>query len=381
MMKKKELVTPNLVHKTELEDVLIYEAEVVLANIIEQNDFNDLITNNPEQESLLKAVYKLCRSGEKNIYVLRTLPLQIPKSIVYELFPDIHLTEFYKPIDDETLELISGYVPLHLEEIIRSKLLPTVLPIDNNDKKIISNIQSAAIVHSYFLFNNIKNQYFYKKSHEHVPGMMLIEAARQAVYDYVYSTSGHVFKEVSISMTNLEVNFLGYTVSSYPVELLFSHKDYVRRFKPKTIEKKAWFYQRGKLTGTFCLIGGIIPMSIFPRLRNENYLKALNFYPFDENMKLKVLSDENSEVLHKKIICLSLTGIIIENDGTNMHNVSNVVLMDKHEFSIKKHEIKEEDNNCLSLLFDNLSKSQLLTLNNIINTSFYHRRMFEALNI
>ena len=64
-----------------------------------------------------------------------------------------------------------------------------------------------------------------------------------------------------------------------------------------------------------------------------------------------------------------------------MHNVSNVVLMDKHEFSIKKHEIKEDDNNCLSLLFDNLSKSQLLTLNNIINTSFYHRRMFEALNI
>nr|WP_255306875.1 AfsA-related hotdog domain-containing protein [Gilliamella apicola] len=241
-------------------------------------------------------------------------------------------------------------------------------------------MQSAATVYSYFLFNDTENQYFYKKNHEHVPGMMLIEAARQAVYDYVYSISGHVFKEVSISMTSLEVNFLGYTVSSYPVELLFSHKDHVRRYKPKTIEKKAWFYQRGKLTGTFCLVGGIIPMSIFSRLRNENYAKAHDFYPFNKDISLKVLSDSGKE-LCKKIVSLSLTGVTIEDDENDITNISSVILQDKYEFSIKQYEVKEANNNWHHLIFDDLSKSQLLTLNNMINTSFFQRPMFEALDI
>ena len=379
-MYKKKLVDTNLVHKSEIEDVLIYEPNIVLINKIAENDFNDLILRNPEQEHLFRSIYKQCKYKDQYVYILRTLPLEIAKDVACTLFSDIQLSEFYEKSNDETLELIGSFMPLHLEDIIRSRLLPDIPSISDDDKKTISALQSTATVYSYLLFNDTKNQYFYKKNHEHVPGMMLIEAARQAVYDYVYSLSGHVFKDVSISISSLHVDFLSYTVSSYPVELLFSHKDYVRRYKPKTIEKKAWFYQRGKLTGTFCLIGGIIPMSIFSRLRNENYSKTHDFYPFDKDTSLKVLSDNGKELI-KKIVSLTLKGVIIEDYENDITNISSVILQDKYEFSIKQSEVKEANNNLHHLIFKDLSKSQLLTLNNMINTSFFHRPMFAALDI
>ncbi|KFA59209.1 hypothetical protein A9G48_08130 [Gilliamella sp. wkB18] len=379
-MDKKALVDSYIVHKSEVEDVLIYEPSIVLLNMIKEDDFNDLILSNPEHEHLLKSVYKRCKSNKQHIYTLRTLPIEISKDVACTILSDIHIAEFYKPLDDNTLELISAYMPLHLEEIIRSRLLPNIPPINDDDKRAISNIQNTAPIYSYFLFNNTKNQYFYKKVHEHVPGMMLLEAARQAAYDYVYSTTGHKYKEVSISMTSLGVNFLDYVVSSYPLEILFSQKDYVRRVKPKILEKKAWFYQKGKLKGTFSLNCAVIPMSIFPRLRNEHYAKTHNFYPFDKDMSIKVFSN-NGQESNKKIIYLSLTGITIESDKDDNANISSVILLNKHEFSIKQHTTIETNSNWHYLIFDDLSKSQLLTLNNIINTSFYHKPMFDELNI
>ncbi|OCG21771.1 hypothetical protein [Gilliamella sp. App4-10] len=134
-MCKKKLVNSYLVHKSELEDVLIYESNIVLINKIEENDFNDLILHNPEQEHLFRSVYKQCKSEDHYVYILRTLPLEITKDLACTLFSDIQLSGFYEKSDDETLELIVSYMPLHLEEVIRSRLLPDIPSISNDDKK------------------------------------------------------------------------------------------------------------------------------------------------------------------------------------------------------------------------------------------------------
>ncbi|MCO6524128.1 MAG: hypothetical protein J6562_03795 [Candidatus Schmidhempelia sp.] len=380
MSSMKELVTPSLVHKTEIDDVLIYCSETVLINIIKENDFNNLISQNLAHENLLKSVYKKWEQENVCIYIIRTLPLKMPKSLTNTLFFDIDLSNFYKPIDEDNLGLITCYMPLHVEEIIRNRLLPNIAPINSSDKEIIASLQNTAPVHSYFLFNNIENKYFYKKKHEHIPGMMLIEAARQAVYDYVYSLSGYRFKDVSISMSQLEVNFFNYTVSAYPVELLFSQKDYIRRYKPKTLQKKAWLYQRGKFMGTFILTGNVIPMIIFPRLRNQNYPKQHQFYPFNKDTYLRILHS-SGKILSKRIIYLTLEGIAIDYNDPDGSEITSVTLMDECNFPIKKYEMENINHNLCYLIFDNLSKVQLLTLNNIINTYYYHQAMFKALNM
>ena len=39
------------------------------------------------------------------------------------------------------------------------------------------------------MFNDTKNYFFYRKHHEHVPGIMLMEVARQAMYAQFYKYS------------------------------------------------------------------------------------------------------------------------------------------------------------------------------------------------
>lgn len=373
----KNLVYAPKLHKNCTSDVLIYEPDIVLISLLTIDEFNTLSEKNTYNDNLLNFNYIFC--PKRNIYRLRTLPSIIEKKTKNELLSYLNINNFYESLPNEDeLYLTSIYVPLHVEEALRQVFFPDIAPINSEDKEKISKLQKTAPVHSYFLFNNTKDEYFYKKKHEHVPGMMLIEAARQAVYDYVYTHSGHVLKEVSISMSNLNVEFLDYTVSSYPIELLFSHKEYESRYKPKNIDKKAWFYQRGKLTGTFSLEGGVIPMSIFPRLRNEKYSIDHHFYPFDDTyIKLKnYLHEEKSH----KIIYLSLKHITIEATTFHEMNISEIIL-ENDKFPIKEFRKNKDNDQHYDLFFEKLSKDQILILNNVINSSYFNKSKFKYMGI
>lgn len=88
------------------------------------------------------------------MYILRTLPIEIAKDVACISFSDIQLSDIYEKSDDEMLEMIGSFMPFHLEEIIRSRLLPDIPSINDDDKKTISALQSATTVYSYPLVND-----------------------------------------------------------------------------------------------------------------------------------------------------------------------------------------------------------------------------------
>ncbi len=372
----KDLIECSLVHKTDANDVLIYKPEIVLKSVITQSEYEILLTRSAGQKELIDSVY--CASDD--VYILRTLPKSIAQSNSMSKLLNINLEKFYLSDGDGGLNIVPEYVPLHVEEIIRCQLLPDVPPIPHAVKEIISALSDDAVVNSYMLLNNTKDLYFYKKNHEHIPGMMLIEAARQAAYDYVYKYSGYVFKSVSISMSKIDVDFFDYSISSYPVEILFSHRDKLRRQKPKKIEKQAWFYQRGRLTGTFYLEGGIIPMTIFPQMRNEKYPKEHLFFPFKDNRYVEIL-DADLNALRSRVISLSLCSLTVAHEEINQFRKISGLIIGGITFPMEGYSISPANENELNIELGALSKAQKLLINNIINTHYYHKDTFELMGL
>ncbi|RJF54794.1 hypothetical protein D4100_17120 [Serratia inhibens] len=376
MNSNKDLVECSLVHKTDANDVLVYKPEIVLKSVITQSEYKDLVHLLPGEQQKIDSVYY----ASEDIYILRTLPHCIPQSVGASMLSEINLEGFYVSDGNGMLKIVPQYVPLHVEEAIRRKLSPHTLPIQQAEKEIIASLSNDAVVNSYMLLNNTRDLYFYKKNHEHIPGMMLIEAARQAAYDYVYKYTGYAFKSVSISMSKIDVDFFDYSISSYPVEILFSHRDKVRRHKPKKIEKQAWFYQRGRLTGTFYLEGGIIPMTIFPQMRNEKYPKEHLFFPFKDNRYVEIL-DSNLDALTMKVISLSLCSITVENDYNSQTMNITDLRIGGVTFPMEGYSLNPNNRNELNIALGGLSKSQKLLLNNIINTHYYHKDTFELVGL
>lgn len=371
MISDKEIIDFTLLHKTERKDVLIYKPEVVLKSVLTPEEYAKLEICLGEDSRSAGEVYIRC----EDVFILRTLPKMIPEETVNTVLKEISLKNFYADDGEGMFNIIPQYIPLHVEEAIRSNLKPNSPPLLQSEKNKISMHYDEATVNSYFLLNNTCDEFFYKKNHEHIPGMMLIEAARQAVYDYVYTHSGHEFGTVSISMSKIEVVFSDYSVSSYPVEILFSHHEKIRRQKPKKIEKKAWYYQRGKLTGTFFLEGGIIPISTFDALRNEKYSKKHQFFPLKDNRFIEISTAERQS-LKMKVASLTLNEIIVENSYNYQFDEIKGILIEGIVFPIEKFLSSAESDNEICITFGTLSRSQKLLINKIINTHYYHKDSF-----
>lgn len=127
-------------------------------------------------------------------------------------------------------------------------------------------------------YNDLNNYFFYKKHHEHVPGMMTIEAGRQTVYAHFYRYSGIKRGEVSISIANLSTNFYAYTDSNYPVRIVVEDVD--PSMNPhKWLHKRATFYQRGMKIAQFELTGPVTQMSKFKKRRLVPINEAHDFEP------------------------------------------------------------------------------------------------------
>lgn len=127
-------------------------------------------------------------------------------------------------------------------------------------------------------YNDLNNYFFYKKHHEHVPGMMTIEAARQTVYAHFYRYSGVKRGEVTISIANLSIDFYAYTNSNYPVRLVVEDADPTMN-PQKWLHKRTTFYQNGIKIAKFELTGPVIALAKFKKKRIVPITEAHDFEP------------------------------------------------------------------------------------------------------
>lgn len=69
---------------------------------------------------LFRSVYKQRRCDDQYVYIVRTLPIEIAKDVACISISGIQLSDFAEKNDDETLEMIDSFMPVHLEEIIEA---------------------------------------------------------------------------------------------------------------------------------------------------------------------------------------------------------------------------------------------------------------------
>ncbi|WP_338639773.1 AfsA-related hotdog domain-containing protein [Burkholderia pyrrocinia] len=275
-------ITPDIVHKDSVHAVLIAGENHIIPVWIEEAQCVTLEEHwSVDDIDRFNAIYR----KEDGFFVLKGVPLYLSRGVVESGKDfDLDLSEYYA-LDAGRYRIDARYLPRSVETCLRRRFFPAVVPPGEQAIAHIARLLTrspdwnAAPMSSYRMVNDTENYFFYRKPHEHVPGLMLIEVARQSMYHYLYNFSGYERGDVSISMSRLDVRFVSYVESAYDVEVLVTQTEGVTRIKPRFIDKTASFYQNGRLVAQVHLVGGAMKVDVFRRMRVLNVPESHWFVP------------------------------------------------------------------------------------------------------
>lgn len=274
-------VSRDVVHKSHDDDVLIYDARPLLPSWLPAT-VAQAAGAAPSTMEALTLAYR--PDGER--WILRALPTYIRLETLEPCGLTACLEEIQAnyELQADTLVLTG----IRVLESTQAKL--SALVQDGTSLSIAQRRQvHDALRHLpgypiqgmvYFtMFNDTSNYFFYRKHHEHVPGLMLIEVARQAMYAQYYEHSGFARGEVSISIVDLLSSFPRYTESSYQVDVLVCDYDEQPQLRARKVDKRARFFQGNELVADIRLRGEAIKMPVFKRMRNISINSSHWFRP------------------------------------------------------------------------------------------------------
>jgi len=328
-MNSADSIDPHLLHKDTPRDVLIGRPRLILPSFLSASIGADILAGPPQDQDLFKQLYR----AQDGRYVLRHLPLTLSAEQAGTLSTfEIRLADFYTECDDRFI-LTAEFIPHQAQRYLAQHFQGDDAHIPPDQViRMIECLESLAQWDkarqgSYLLINDTKNYYFYNKQHEHVPGLMLIEVARQAMYHYVYNYLGHQRGAVSISIEDLRISFNAYTESAYEVEVVVQQTHGLKRSQPKSIDKCANFYQNGRLVSRLWLQGAVIKLPLFKRMRSLNYPQDHWFTPSDRLPK-NILVHHADSALQARLSLLSVLGVLVTHqaEGINWSTVTTVSL-------------------------------------------------------
>ncbi|WP_414440211.1 AfsA-related hotdog domain-containing protein [Burkholderia sp. 22PA0106] len=157
-----------------------------------------------------------------------------------------------------------------------------------------------------FEFVNLADHYFfYRKPHEHVPGIMLLEAARQAIYYQLYTYSKHTLGTVTVSLSELNAKFHAYAELMYPVEIVIDDLTCMHDLRPREARYSSSFYQRGALIARIDSVVPIIGLDKFKLARNACLFDSESFAPLPSAPVISLLT---SDGMGQSIVALRKIG-------------------------------------------------------------------------
>jgi hypothetical protein len=295
----------TMLHKNSDEDVLICYGRGALplgipAAVMRQLECPD--------RQYLASFYRQSSTGESSggerdfdtDFRLRT----VPPSIAKEAAQSIRQTACQTILQTHYRELNDGYVldSPYINEIDEAVLSLAFGAHENwitdiervRISEIVARTAAIKVPDVYYVtfYNDLRNYFFYRKHHEHVPGTMLIEAARQGYYAQFYTATGVRPGEVSISMDSLHADFSEYTNPNYPVRIMIEDADpQLRDNNRRQIHKRATFQQTGKVVGRIEMKGHVMRMREFKRMRNLRFDPSHRFSPV-KNVGRTILLDD-----------------------------------------------------------------------------------------
>ena len=163
------------------------------------------------------------------------------------------------------------------------------------------------------VYNDTKHYYFYGKRHEHVPGIHLMEIARQAFYAHFYKFNKHARESVNLSIINFNCEFTNYLQSNYPV--LIEVETLSRVVEGASREKhhlRATFTQQGHVACIIEMMGTVVGAKLFKKLRDIKPPANHTFSPICNEAKASILLIHiNGDFIEGEITSISADMLVV----------------------------------------------------------------------
>jgi hypothetical protein len=265
-------VNSRLVHKEHLDDVLVSNIRSELPTKLNKDALPDCDLSNEERALVSRHFCAVTNGSDGQILLRKSVPATLPADAA-EAEGFEWIADYYSP-SVHGLQLEAKYIPEHLEELLAARFLDPHQAITAATRHRLALVtdrlpcNARTNKHSMTLINDVQHYFFYRKHHEHVPGMMLIEAARQAIYAQYYRTSTEKRGEITLSMKSVNCDFADYVESNYPVTITVDTTEVPAEIGKAFVRRTARLYQRGRYVAAVDIIGSSIKMKLFRRLRN-----------------------------------------------------------------------------------------------------------------
>lgn len=379
-MERQLPLTPHVLHKSAVEDVLLSGLmDILPAQLAGDTVRQMLAALDDPQHQLLHSLYRQEPAGA---WVLRSIPSFIEGDALPSLSTfEMDLQGFYQPVAGG-YQLTAQWLPRQVEAYLQRHLHTPVL--DDDAVRQMADLLFAAPQWTgssrtaYSVLNDTNNYFFYNKPHEHVPGLMLIEVARQAMYHYVYSHTGYRRGEVSISIEDLNVSFNSYTESTYAVEVVVEHSAGEKRHQPRSIDKTATFFQNGAVVATLRLRGNVMKMPLFKRMRTLSFPEHHWFAPSSRVLPDILLQTASGHSFVGQLMHLSLAGLRFRGSAAGLPGDQAISRVAIHvqgtgfiSFPVKGCQPGDADEERIAH-FDVLDKQTLVALKEVIKCHCFH---------
>ncbi len=305
---KNSVITPKLVHKDSAEDVLVRQPRPALPLQIEKSTADQWV------QAGLGCLLELYKPHEQNGDLLRLALANSNQGLTSLFDRTIPLDPAWEPYRALPYQIIEAEFSASHAGVLQQ--LENFYANANKTEHPIAELFRST---SYKMINQADHYFFYRKDHEHVPGTMLIEAQRQAVYTHVYTMTQHVRGDVTVSLDKLYCNFYGYVDLMYPLELVVDDMQEERDARAKKITYRVALFQRSKLIAIIDSVVNIIDMNQFKRFRNL-FLYEKNDHPYvpiqADKVQCRLVDAENKEYPAE---CVSISR---DRCMTTYHNVA-----------------------------------------------------------
>jgi hypothetical protein len=320
-----EKVPVAVVHKEFDDDVLVANMRGLLPAWLSAAAMDEAPLSGDERE-LLREAYAIERfdlPGHERQLGLRSLPPVVTATRAAELGsePREALLRHYTLTGDQWR--LHSLHPSELDHVtLMSHLADRSQHLTDEDRYRLSQVLDKLpglqrpAVSCFNMVMDTNNYFFYRKHHEHVPGIMLIEVVRQAMYAQYYCHSRVAKGQVSLTIENLNVSFMGFVNANYPLRIQVEDQRPPERISSEVFEERvATFSQLGRVVAVATMRANPIKMNLFKRLRNVKPAASARFIPTKNIAPVGVFVWSTNTAMEGRIHDVSSGGIKASFDG------------------------------------------------------------------
>lgn len=326
-------VIPSLVHKDFEDDVLICNGRAPLPSFLPAQMLAQASVLGAEQAAALRSAYSpaglpapgwpAAEAGRDARLCLNSIPQRIPKAALHDAGGhgrEVVLRNYRDAGDAFVLDapflrepdaiwLMNRFVERRhrlsdFERFQVSEALDALGGVDRPARYYANMVLDTT------------NYFFYRKHHEHVPGIMLIEVARQAMYAHYYRYSGQARGSVSLTINYLHVDYYSFADANYPVRVCVEDiRDPEVARSTGFEERQATFWQASRMIATVYMNAAPIRTQAFQRLRNVRPPEGSRFFPVKNIVRRAMLLSPDGRKLECLLHDLSTGGFRVTFEG------------------------------------------------------------------